>query len=150
MSQIPERLERFLAGLRLLEDRNDRIQFLIDTADGYREVPPEVASRPFPEDHRVPHCESEAFVWALDQEDGSLKYHFAVENPQGISAKAMAFILDDTLSGAPLEQVLAVPGDLPLEIFGRELSMGKNMGLTSLLGMVQAEARRRLTARGSD
>lgn len=144
MAEIPGKLRRFLDGMRLLEERSDRIQFLIDTADRFREVPEDVASRPFPEDRRVPHCESEAFVWSVDRPDGSLDFHFAVENPQGLSAKAMAVILDDTLSGAPLEEILAVPGDMPLEIFGRELSMGKNMGLTSLLGMVQAEARKGL------
>lgn len=143
MARIPDKLQRFLDGMRLMADRSDRIQFLIDTADRFREVPASIAVRPFAEDRRVPHCESDAFVWATDRPDGSLDFHFAVENPQGLSAKAMAVILGDTLSGAPLDQVLAVPGDMPLEIFGRELSMGKNMGLTSLLGMVQAEARRR-------
>jgi cysteine desulfuration protein SufE len=143
MARIPDKLQRFLDGMRLMADRSDRIQFLIDTADRFREVPESIAVRPFPEDRRVPHCESEAFVWATDRPDGTLDFHFAVDNPQGLSAKAMAVILEDTLSGAPLDQVLAVPGDMPLEIFGRELSMGKNMGLTSLLGMVQAEARRR-------
>ena len=85
MSPIPEKLQRFLDGLRLLEDRSERIEFLIDTADRFREVPQEVASRPFAAERRVPHCESEAFVWAIDRPDGTLRYHFAVENPQGIS-----------------------------------------------------------------
>lgn len=143
MSAIPERLRAFLDTLALLEDRNDRIQFLIDVAERFREVPERVARRPFDEAHRVPHCESEAFVWAEPREDGSLDFYFAVENPQGISAKAMAAILGETLSGAPLDQVAAVPGDLPFSIFGRELSMGKSMGLTSMLGKVQLEARRR-------
>lgn len=146
MSQTPAKLQAFLDTLDLLEDRNDRIQFLIDVAERFHEVPPSVARRPFDESHRVPHCESEAFAWAAPRLDGTLDFYFAVENPQGISAKAMAAILGDTLSGAPLEEVLAVSGDLPFAIFGRELSMGKSMGLTSLLGRVQAEARRRVRA----
>jgi cysteine desulfuration protein SufE len=69
-----------------------------------------------------------------------LKFHFAVENPQGISAKAIAVILDATLSGAPLAQVLNVSPDIVYELFGRELSMGKNMGLTNMLYMCKMAA----------
>jgi cysteine desulfuration protein SufE len=70
-----------------------------------------------------------------------------VENPQGISARAMAVILDETLSGAPLTEVSQVGNDLPYEIFGTELSMGKSMGLDGMVAMVRAAARRRLADR---
>ncbi|MDX1503709.1 MAG: SufE family protein [Thermoanaerobaculia bacterium] len=143
MGGVPRRLAGFLELLEAVPDRADRIQLLIDVADRFREVPPEIAERPFPESRRVPHCESEAFVWAVPRPDGTLDFHFAVENPQGISARAMAVILDETLSGAPLEEVAWVPGDLPLEIFGNELSMGKSMGLMGMVGMVLAAARSR-------
>ena len=69
-------------------DRNERAEMLIDYADRFVEVPPEVATRPFPPVHAAPRCESEAYVWAVDRGDGTLKFHFAVENPQGLSAKA--------------------------------------------------------------
>jgi cysteine desulfuration protein SufE len=65
----------------------------------------------------------------------------AVDNPQGISAMAFAEILDQGLSGAPLDQVLQVPDDVVYEVFGRELSMGKTMGLTETLRAVKALAR---------
>jgi hypothetical protein len=38
-------------------------------------------------------------VWALKKPDDTLKLYFAVENPSGVSAKALAAILDKTLSG---------------------------------------------------
>ena len=56
----------------------------------------------------------------------------------------MAAILRETASGAPLEQVVAIPDDIPLTLFGRELSMGKNMGLMAMIAMVKNEARKRL------
>ena len=59
---------------------------------------------------------------------------------------ALATILTDTLSGAPLAQVARVPGDLVYDLFGRELSMGKSMGLMGMVGMAQAAARRALVA----
>ncbi len=127
-------------------DRGDRIDLLIDVADRFREVPPEVAQRPFAEEHKVPACESEAYLWAQPHDDGGLQLYFAVENPQGISAKAMAVILDEGLSGAPLEEVASVSDDVVYEVFGRELSMGKSMGLMGMVSMVASAARRRLAS----
>jgi cysteine desulfuration protein SufE len=148
---IPEKLARLIEDLRLIPDRGERIQLLIDIADRFRGTPERIATRPYPTEHRVPGCESEAYVWAEPRPDGTLKFHFAVENPQGISAKATAVILDETLSGAPLEQILKVPPDFVYAVFGHELSMGKSMGLMGIVSMVQNLARRRLgsAARGS-
>ena len=141
----PERLERLLLQLEGL-DRDSRIQMLIDIADQFRPVPPRIAFRPYPADHRVPGCESEAYVWAEPNGDGTLTFHFAVENPQGISAMALAAILGGSLSGVPLDEVMAVPADIVYRIFGRELSMGKSLGLMGMVNMVRAAARGRLAA----
>ena len=146
MADIPEKLARFMETLGGIQDRTERIQILIDIAGRFKKVvvPESVATRPFPEDHKVPGCESQAYVWALDLPDGTLKYYFAVENPQGISAMATSVILAETLSGAPLRQILEVPRDIIYTIFGDELSMGKSMGLMGIVAMVQHYARRRL------
>ncbi len=144
MSDIPPKLARMRDMFKGM-DRSRRIQMLIDIGDTYKEVPPEVATRPFPEDHKVPACESQAYVWAVEQ-NGALKYYFAVENPQGVSAKATAAIIDRTCSGAPIEQVAAIPPDIIYEIFGEELSIGKNLGLTNMLAMARHEAKKRLAS----
>lgn len=144
---MPEKLTDTLDALAMVSDRGERIQILIDTAERFREVPPRLARRPFPEESRVPGCESEAYVFTEERPDGSLDYHFAVENPQGISAKAMAVILGEALSGAPPEEVAEVPQDVVYQVFGRELSMGKSMGLMGMVGMVSALAKRRAEAK---
>ena len=146
---MPEKLQETLETLDLVPDRAERIQLLIDIADRFEEVPPRIARRPFAPENLVPACESQAYVWAADRPDGSLDFHFAVENPQGISAKSLAVILDEGLSGAPLAQVAAVPQDLVYRVFGRELSMGKSMGLMGMVSMVAALARQRLAARAA-
>ena len=140
MKQLPERLERWLATLETLE-RSDRMQMLIDLAGRFPHVPPGIAQRPYPKERRVPGCESEAYVWAVPKGDGTLTYYFAVENPQGISAMALAALLGDGLSGAHLEEVAAVSADVVFRIFGRELSMGKSLGLMGMVNMVRAAAR---------
>ena len=127
-------------------DRSGRIEALIALAEGYREVPARIAARPFPEPNKVPACESQAYVFAEPRPDGSLDYHFAVENPQGISAKALAAILARTLSGKGLEAVTRVPVEIVEQLFGRELSMGKSLGLSGMLLGVQREARDRMAA----
>lgn len=146
MDELTPPLRAHLDMLELLPDRGDRIQYLISLADRFRDVPPAVAVRPFGEDHRVPQCESEAYVWASPREDGTLDFHFAVENPQGVSAKALAVMLAEGLSGAPAELVARVPTDLVYDVFGRELSMGKNLGLMGMVQMCRAFARRQLSA----
>jgi cysteine desulfuration protein SufE len=128
-------------------DRSGRTDWLVDYADRFVTVPAEVATRPFPEVNRAPQCESDAYVWAIDRPDGTLRFHFAVENPQGLSAKAWCAILGETLSGAPLEQVARVPADVIYRIFGRELSMGKGQGLIGVLELVTRAARDRLARR---
>jgi cysteine desulfuration protein SufE len=139
--EIPEKLRNTLDVLSLVPDRSERIQLLIDLADRFREVPARVATRPFGEEHRVPACESEAFVWGERRPDGTLDFHFAVENPQGVSAKALAAVLQDSLSGQPLDQVAAVPSEVVDQLFG-DLSARKAMGLMGMVSMVRNLARK--------
>jgi len=138
---VPERLEETVALLEGL-DRAERIDALIGIAERFREVPESVARRPFPVERRVPACESEAYVWSEPAEAGTLRFHFAVENPQGISARAMAVLLGEGLAGAPAEEVAELPDAIVERVFGRELSMGKSMGLTAMVQFVRREARR--------
>jgi cysteine desulfuration protein SufE len=143
VKRLPDRLERLLATLEAL-DRGDRIEILVDVARRFRRVPERIAVRPYPKEHLVPGCESEAYVWAEPRPDGTLTYHFAVENPQGISAMALAAILGGSLSGVSLDEVVAVPADVVYRIFGRELSMGKSLGLMGMVNMVRTAARQQL------
>ena len=80
VSDIPPKLARMRDMFKNM-DRSRRIQMLIDIGESYKVVPAGIAAPPYPEDHKVPACESQAYVWAVDQELG-LKFYFAVENPQ--------------------------------------------------------------------
>ena len=143
MKSPPEKLSRTLELLASIEDRSERIQLLIDTALRYEPVPREIAVRPYPEDRKVPGCESQVYVWGEDLPDGTLRFHFAVENPQGVSARALAVLLQETLSAAPLDEVAAVSPDIIYSIFGNELSMGKSLGLTGVVQIVVALAKKK-------
>lgn len=148
MAEIPHALAELLADFGTISDRNERAELLIEMADRFGEVQvsPETAQPPYAEARRAPACESDAYVWAEDQPDGTLHYSFAVLNPQGLSAKAFSVIAGETLSGAPLEQVAAVPDEVIFQLFGKELTMGKGAGLMGILALVRHEASKRLNA----
>jgi cysteine desulfuration protein SufE len=137
---LPSKLEAVLETFDLFSDPADRTSLLLSYADQFREVPKAIATRPFPQEHLVPHCESEAYVWAIKQPDGTLKLYFAVENPSGVSAKALATILDRSLSGLPPAEIAEVTPDLVERIFRQNISMGKGLGLMSMVQAVRSLA----------
>ncbi len=143
--RFPQKLRELLGTLEGIQDPEERSLILVSYADRFREVPTHIATRPFPEDHRAPACESEAYVWAEPRPDGTLKFFFAVENPSGISARALAAILDATLSGAPPAEIAAVPDDLAERIFRQNISMGKGMGLMGIVRLVKLLAKEHAT-----
>jgi cysteine desulfuration protein SufE len=145
----PARLQALLDTFAMFPDPGDRTNLLLGYADKFREVPADIATRPYPKECLVPHCESEAYVWAVPQPDGTLKLAFAVENPSGVSARALAAILESTLSGLPPEQIAQVDPDIVEKIFRQNISMGKGMGLMSMVGAVRALATRHLAQQRS-
>jgi cysteine desulfuration protein SufE len=138
---VTDKLQKVIDMFQMF-DPADRTDMLLSYADQFKEVPPSVSTRPFPKDHQVPQCESDAYVWALKQPDGTLTLYFAVENPSGISAKALAAILDRTLSGLPASEIATVNCDIVEKIFRQNISMGKGMGLMAMVNAVQALARK--------
>jgi cysteine desulfuration protein SufE len=139
---LPAKLQAVLDTFAMFPDQADRTNMLLSYANKYRDVSPEIAAKPYGRDHLVPHCESEAYVWAVPQNDGTLRLAFAVENPSGVSAKALAAILEQTLSGLRPEQIEQVTPDIVEQIFRQNISMGKGMGLMSMVHAVRVLARR--------
>ncbi len=144
MPVYPPKLQDYLDDFGFISTRDERIDFLIAISDDFEPVPASVATKPYEEAHRVIGCESEAFVWAIDRPDGTLDFHFDVLNPQGLSAMAMCAILDQSCSGAPLEQVAAINGEVVFTFFGKDISMGKGRGLTEIINAVVYAANQRL------
>lgn len=122
-------------------DPADRTSLLLSYADQFKDVPPSIATRPFAKSHQIPQCESDAYAWAQKMPDGTLKLYFAVENPSGVSAKALATILDKTLSGLPASEIATITPDIVEKIFRQNISMGKGMGLMSMVDAVRALAK---------
>jgi cysteine desulfuration protein SufE len=143
------KLDTLLETFDEFPDPADRTDLLLSYADQFKDVPPSVATRPFAESHHIPQCESDAYAWAIRNPDGTLQLYFAVENPSGISAKALATILDRTLSGLPAAEIATVDTGIVERIFRRNISMGKGMGLMAMVDAVRSLARRALTTGGT-
>ena len=138
----PPALQKLLDTFAMFPDPADRTDLLLSYADQFREVPTTVARRPFDPSHQVPQCESDAYAWATKRPDGTLALHFAVENPSGISAKALAAILEKTLSGLTPAEIEGVSPEIVEQIFRQNISMGKGMGLMGMVNAVRALAAR--------
>lgn len=145
-STYPQKLQEAIEDFSFITTRTERQDYLIQLADQFPDVrvPERIASKPYDEGHRVPDCESDAFVWWEENEDGTLNYHFDVLNPQGLSAMAMSVILAEACNGAPLEEVASIESDVVFEFFGKNISMGKGQGLMGIIKMVTTAARQHL------
>lgn len=146
MPDYPPKLAELIEDFSSITDRNERVEALIEIADRFDDVrvPASIAVKPYPEENHVTYCESDAYVWAKENPDGTLKYYFDVLNPQGLSAMALSVALDETLSGMPLDQVAKIDSDIVFKLFGKEISMGKGQGLMGIIAMVRGEALKRL------
>jgi cysteine desulfuration protein SufE len=133
VEKLPKKLSEILIEFDSIEDPSLRMELLIEYGEQFRQVPPVVASKPYSKGNKIPACESDAYIFCKKNNDSSLNFYFAVENPQGISAKALACILQDTLSGEPLSKVVEIDESLAYKLFGKELSMGKGLGLSSMI-----------------
>lgn len=134
------RLQGLLDAFALMEDRAARVEELVRIARKFRPSAGQIPGPPFPETLRVPGCESEVFVQVREEE--GLRLDVEVANPQGISAMAVAAVLQDCLEGEPPQAAAGVPDDLATRLFGNELSMGKSLGLNNLVLAVKRGAAR--------
>jgi cysteine desulfuration protein SufE len=141
---LPAKLQAILDTFAEFPDPADRTNLLLSYADLFKEVPASVAKRPFGRAHLVPHCESEAYAWAVMRPDGTMALHFAVENPSGVSAKALAAILERSLTGLRPADIAVVTPDIVELIFRQNISMGKGLGLMSMVEAVRALAKRQM------
>jgi cysteine desulfuration protein SufE len=139
VDDYPKKLKEFLERISSIKDEDQRIEILVYYADKFRNPPEEIFRTPYSTACKVPFCESGVYAMTRMQKDNTPKFYFAIESPQGISAKALAVILDRTLSGQPVRQILNVNPDVVYKIFGKELSMGKNLGLSGMVLLIQNE-----------
>ena len=83
----PEPIQEFIENIALIDDRAERVQVLIDMGKSFQ---PPAIEKPYPAENRVPGCESEVYTWVNLNTQSTLDIQIVVDNPQGLSAMAMA------------------------------------------------------------
>lgn len=140
LSQYPEELHELLEIIRE-SPITDRNEILLDYSDRFEGVPEHIATRPYPESHRVVECESDVFVFTERGDNDVVNFYIAVENPQGVSSRALSAILSENLNGVPLAKIESIPETLVFELFGRNVSMGKGAGMMGIIKLLKYFAR---------
>ncbi len=140
-SQYPAALREVLETFR--DNPADRNQMLIEYSDLFEGVPERIAKRPYPQANLVPHCESESYVFMETLPEQRVNFYYAVENPFGVSARALSAILASALNGLPAKEIATMPiDDLVPTLFTRNISMGKGQGLLSIASVIKTLAKR--------
>ncbi|MEU8239259.1 SufE family protein [Actinoplanes missouriensis] len=85
------------------------LEMLLEFADAVPPLPAELAGHEGME--QVPECQTQFFLQATVQADGSVVTHFDCP-PEAPTTRAFAGILAEGLAGATADEVLAVPDDL--------------------------------------
>ncbi len=140
LSQYPEELHEILEIINE-SSTSERHELLLDYSDRFQGVPEHIATRPYPESHRVVECESDVYVFTEKADNGGINFYIAVENPQGVSSRALSAILSESFNGASLETIERIPETLVFELFGRNVSMGKGAGMMGIIRLLKHFAR---------
>ena len=137
VDSIPSELQEILALVEGANDYEEKCDLLIEFAGTFKPCDPNKYSYPYNKDHQVPGCESEVYLWVNKRDGGTFTFDVIVENPQGISAKALAQILIEGLRNSSADEIQAVPEDIVYRIFGSSLSMGKGQGLMGMIRLLK-------------
>lgn len=85
------------------------LEMLLEFSDAVPPLPAELAGHEGME--QVPECQTQFFLKAVVQPDGSVVTHFDCP-PEAPTTRAFAGILTEGLAGASAAEILAVPDDL--------------------------------------
>ncbi len=129
----PPQLDAIVTDFKTL-DRNDRIQLLLDYAARLPEVPDRLRNRPDLA-HGVPECRAQLTFYVEVDGDGIQLWIEMVEQASVVAA--VATILIEGCAGAPREQLLAIPSDLPIRVIGPEMVGQRRYGLMMLVERIK-------------
>jgi cysteine desulfuration protein SufE len=133
VNSVQDRLDAIVEEFADLEGR-EKLELLVDFANGLPPLSPEYEARKAAEDRRVHECQTPVFLWT-EAEDGRAKLTAEVA-PEAPTVKGFVAILAEAVNGRPVGDV-AVLSDEFLD----------RMGLIDILGMMRARGLRAIVAR---
>ena len=133
MTSVREQLDAIIDEFSDLDSR-EKLELLVDFANGLPPLPPEYQARKATEDRRVHECQTPVFLWM--EAAGSVAKLVAEVAPEAPTVKGFVAILAEAINGRPVADVAAISDDV-LE----------RMGLADVLGILRARGLRSIVAR---
>lgn len=133
MTSVIECLDGIIEEFTDLDSR-EKLQLLIDFANGLPPLPPEYETRKAADNGRVHECQTPVFLWTEANEDGARL--IAEVAPEAPTVKGFVAILAEAINGRPVADVASISDD-----------MLERMGLADVLGMLRARGLRAIVAR---
>jgi cysteine desulfuration protein SufE len=132
MNDVRSRLEAIIDEFTGLDGR-EKLELLLDFANGLAPLPPEYEARKATEDRRVHECQTPVFLWP-EVVDGTARL-IAEVAPEAPTVKGFVAILADAIRDRPAAEAAGLPEDL-LE----------RMGLADVLGILRSRGLRSIVA----
>ena len=133
MLSVTERLDGIIEEFTDLDSR-EKLQLLVDFANGLPSLAPEYAARKAADNGRVHECQTPVFLWT--EVEGGAARLVAEVAPEAPTVKGFVAILAEAINGRPAMEVAAISDE-----------MLERMGLAEVLGMLRARGLRAIVAR---
>jgi cysteine desulfuration protein SufE len=133
MTDTLSRLERIVGEFADLDSR-EKLELLVDFANGLPPLSAEYQDRKTREDRRVHECQTPVFLWT--EADGGEARLVAEVAPEAPTVKGFVAILAEAVAGRPVAEAADLPED-----------MLERMGLAEVLGILRARGLRSIVAR---
>ena len=130
---VREKVAEIVAEFADLDGR-EKLELLVDYANGLPTLPAAYEARKAAEDRRVHECQTPVFLWT-EVEQGMSRVVAEVA-PEAPTVKGFVAILAAAVNGLPATEAAAIPEDL-LE----------QLGLADVLGILRSRGLRSITAR---
>ena len=130
---VRERVEEIVAEFSDLDGR-EKLELLVDYANGLPPLPAAYEARKASEDRRVHECQTPVFLWT--EVDRGMAQVVAEVAPEAPTVKGFVAILAAAVNGQPASEAATIPEDL-LE----------RLGLAEVLGILRSRGLRSITAR---
>jgi cysteine desulfuration protein SufE len=133
VNSVQDRLDAIVGEFADLDGR-EKLELLVDFANGLPPLSPAYEARKSAEDRRVHECQTPVFLWT-EVENGRAKLTAEVA-PEAPTVKGFVAILAEAVNGRPIGDVAALSDDFL-----------DRMGLIDILGMMRARGLRAIVAR---
>jgi len=133
MSGARDRLDELVDEFADLDSR-EKLELLVDFANGLPPLPTEYEARKSSEDRRVHECQTPVFLWT-ESEAGAARLVAEVA-PEAPTVKGFVAVLATAINGRPVEEVALISDDVL-----------DRMGLAAVLGILRTRGLRAIVAR---